>query len=366
MVAVSFLMLMPLLSVIQTTNAFSEPSVEDKSLAVMSEVFGLDLSKYNVTLKRISDSDYCKFGPDVKQSSVDYTLVSGTDRIDVSLMFENGHLWYCILYPIACTPTYAQLPAVNALEQSKSVISRYQAYATQNYASDTSYVSTMATMLNSLSELKSTSITSGNIKLNISVSAPRGIGDVPMQTIKWFYTENGVDVTRKAVTFEFTNGSLSSISDTWGLYTIGSYSLISREEALDIAWRAAQNLTLKFVAEDGSIVEVKPDLSHVTSDVSFSMGPRNSTALYPFWEIRYYFDKFIYSDYGIQVGIWGDTKQVVYCQSLTTLGDSPSTSTAQSANNASSLIETLAVASAIILLIVAIVAVMVLKKRRSK
>jgi hypothetical protein len=351
--------------VVQVATAISEPSIEDKSLAIMSDVFGLDLSKYNVTLKRLSGSDYCKFGAGVKQYSVDYTLISGKDRIDVSLMFENGHLWYCILYPFACTPIYVQSPSPNILEQSRSVISRYQVFAAQNYASDTSYLSTMATMLNSVSELKSTYVTAGNTKLNISLSTPRFIGDVPSQRIRWSYTENGVDMPIKAVSFKFTNGSLNSIWDAWDLYTIGSYSSISREEALDIALSAAQNLKLKFVAEDDSIFEVKPDLSHITSKVFFSMSPRNSTTLYPFWAIEYYFDEPIYSDYGIQVGIWGDTKQVAFCQSLTTLGDYPPTSTAQSAGNVVSLAVPLAVAGAIIL-VVAISAVVVIKKRRSK
>jgi hypothetical protein len=123
-------------------------------------------------------------------------------------------------------------------------------------------------------------------------------------------------------------------------------------------------LTLKFVAEDDSIIEVKPDLSHVTSDVSFSMIPRNS-ALYPFWSVYYYFDKPVYSDYGIQVGLWGDTKQIAYCQGLTTLGDPPPTSAAQSADNANSPAVLLAVAGAIVL-VVAISAAVVIKKRRSK
>jgi hypothetical protein len=52
------------------------------------------------------------------------------------------------------------------------------------------------------------------------------------------------------------------------------------------------------------------------------MTTRNSTALYPLWTINFYFNKLYYNAYGIQVGIWGDTKEVFYCESLITLGSS--------------------------------------------
>ena len=45
--------------------------------------------------------------------------------------------------------------------------------------------------------------------------------------------------------------------------------------------------------------------------------------LYPFWYVEIYFQKPYFSDYGIQVGIWADTKEVTYCQSLCVLGGPP-------------------------------------------
>ena len=52
------------------------------------------------------------------------------------------------------------------------------------------------------------------------------------------------------------------------------------------------------------------------------MTKRNSTALYPLWTVNFYFNKIYYGAYGIQVGLWGDTKEVFYCESLITLGNS--------------------------------------------
>jgi len=42
--------------------------------------------------------------------------------------------------------------------------------------------------------------------------------------------------------------------------------------------------------------------------------------VYPFWRIELYFDKYYYSAYGIQVGIWADTGEIESCKSLSGLG----------------------------------------------
>jgi len=50
------------------------------------------------------------------------------------------------------------------------------------------------------------------------------------------------------------------------------------------------------------------------------MYPKETLTVYPFWRIELYFDKYYYSAYGVQVGIWADTKQIEYCKSLSGLG----------------------------------------------
>lgn len=300
--------------------------------------------------------------------------------------FVGESFWYCNLQ-IKGKPIYTQTESANVLDQSKSVIQRYQAYVAQYTRSDTSYVSSMASMLNTVSELKSTSVTAGNTKLNISVTATR-ISNIPKQTFKWFYTENGIDVTRKAVTFTYTDGMLTSISDTWNLYSIGSLNSISKEEALNIAWSQAQNLKLQFISENGSIYEIKPDLSNVTTDVSFSMQPRNNTVLLcPSWIVTYWFAKPYGQNHGIEVGIWGDTKEVVFCNPLVILGGSdtsgsttqaspndglrigsvPSgTSTSQASSNDGLPVNALLIISAGASLIVAIAGAGIIIKKRKK
>ena len=291
------------------------PSITAQASTFLSNVVSLDLSKYTITSRKILNDSF--LGPDIKEQSMPYTLVYGESSVSAAFNFVNGMFSYCDL-SYRSRPAYTQTPPIDVLSQSKILIKRYEAFVSQN-GGDTTYLSTMANMLDGISQLQSTSVTSGNMKLNITLYSTH-IPETPLETIRWFYTENGLDATPKAVTFDFTNGTLHSISDTWNLYTIGNVNTISQDEALNIAWNTIQNFTLKFVANNGSIFEVKPDLSRVTTDVSFSMSVRNYTVLFPSWDIQYWFDKPINEDNGIHVGIWGDTKQVFLCQSIFIMG----------------------------------------------
>ncbi len=362
--ALSILILL-LVSFSQVAIVFPASNNQDKSLAIMSNVFCLDLSKYTVILNGTSDHSNSVFGPNVNQQSLLYTLVSGDNIISADLNFVGDYFWYCNL-DIKGKPIYTQEQSVNVLDQSKSVMQRYQTYASQHTGLSTSYISSMASMLDTISELKSTDVTVGNMKLDISLTSTR-ISNIPTQTLKWFYTEKDVDITRKAITLRYTDNVLTSISDTWNLYSIGNLNSLSKEEILNIAWSKAQNLTLQFISENGTTYEIKPDLSNVTTDVTFSLQPRNNTELYPSWIVTYYFAKPYGQNHGIEVGIWGDTGQVVFCKPLVILGESdPSESTKQPTLNDDLGINTLLAIIAGTGLIVIITTVGIIIKKRRK
>ena len=232
----------------------------------------------------------------------------------------------------------------------------------------------MASSVNTAASLKSNSVTTSNAKLNITEWSPM-LSNITMETVKYFYSENGLDADLKAITLEYTNGVLTSISDTWNYYSIGSAQSISKDEALNIAWSQAQKLTLSFTSDNNFTSEITPDLSNVTTVVNFSMQPKdNTTALYPYWHITYYFAKPYYQDYGIEVAIWGDTQQVISCHPLVMLDGSnlsgssnPVTSTAQASANHGSLANTLLMACLIAGFIIVIsTAGIAIRKRRNK
>lgn len=366
-------LLCPIISFIPSAMAAANNS--EKTLSLLSNVFNIDLSKYTIKLDRVTEHSTTDYGSNVTRQSVSYTLKSDDSIVSAESLFIGDLLKYCNLYIDKGDPIYTQKPSADLLEQSKNVLQRYCFFAGQNGASDSylSYLSSMAILLNQLSELKTTSITAGNIRLNVTVYQARA-SNTPLQTFEWFYLENGVEVSKKAVTLDFTDGVLTSIRDTWNLYSVGSTESISQSEAEAIAYAAAQNYALEFRYENGSTYSEKADLSNVTTQVKFSMEQRSGedSALYPFWDVQFWFNGRPHGSQvrGIEVGIWGDTKEVKLCQAIVVLGgEDPSqseTSDGTVAGNEAFPISIIAVAS-VAGLIVALVAVgLVVKKKRNK
>ena len=305
-------------------------TVDQKSTAIISDIYGIDLSKYEVIVNAsgTSNEEFTAFGSGGTLQFGQYTLVNSESIVYFTFEFVNGYLWYCTLTNIKGTPIYASTVSANVINQSKNILSNYQTFAVHNYASDTSYVSTAKTMLNDVSELKTTNLTSSNAKMEIEnkqKTFPLSNNQteyIQTSTVKFYFSSNGIDYPEKGLSLEFINGSLTAFSDTWNLISVGPPNLLSRQEALDLAWTTANSFNLSFISQDGSIFQVKPDLTNATVDAHLSYTLRNSSELYPLWNIYYYFATPINGDYGIQLAIWGDTKQIMDCQALTTLGTS--------------------------------------------
>ena len=69
-----------------------------------------------------------------------------------------------------------------------------------------------------------------------------------------------------------------------------------------------------------------PDLSNASYSVSLTMVPyrfiddynpsqieRDPLTLYPYWVVLFYFNEPIAGVEGMQVGVWGDTGEILYC-----------------------------------------------------
>lgn len=73
-------------------------------------------------------------------------------------------------------------------------------------------------MLDKVDANKNLTITSGNVKLEVTNS-----GDYT--TFSWIYTFNGVDAACKCIALGYKNGFLKHFIDTWNLYKIGNTSI---------------------------------------------------------------------------------------------------------------------------------------------
>jgi hypothetical protein len=286
----------------------------EKVLSLLSDVFSIDLSQYNVTLRVTEPQD--------GQSFVSYTLESDVCSLSAGSLFIGDSFKYCNLHINKGSPTYTQEPSTDIIEQSKTILQRYRTFVTQNGDSD-SYLSQMEDLLNQVTESTATSITEDNMCLNITCYTAR-VSETPLQTVRWFYVENGIETIKKAVTLEYTDGVLTSLRDTWNLYSVGSSDSISQEAAEAIAYEAAQNYDIEFFAKDGSVYTERADVSDVTTKTTVSLQQRSndSDALFPYWAVQFWFNGSLHGSQvrGIEVCVWGDTAMVESCNTIVVLG----------------------------------------------
>jgi hypothetical protein len=282
-------------------------SAEQKTLAFLVNVVGLDLSKYRIIGGLQPPALFLpgESAPrDVYRERILYNLNSSFSEVSVDCCFANGFLVWCDVnyqrgLPLSVTPLSS-----DNLEAAKTLINRYQDYVKQILGRDSSYLSSMKSAVEGITQLETMSITVGNFKLETSSSS-----------IKWIYTDNGINVSKKSVGLDFGNGKELSLSDGWNLYSIGNSSCVSEADAYETAWVAAEGFVIDLKARSA----ISHDAPH---EVFFSMMPRGniSTVLFPQWEFVVYFNQPRGQAVGIQVRVWGDTGKVALCEEVYSMG----------------------------------------------
>jgi hypothetical protein len=325
-------------SIVQTSRANTVNfTARDKMPAFLSEVVGLDLTKYNITNEGYGFTYPSEYGGNVKDEHVYLELVSSEGNISVMGLFLNGFNGGIFVYP----PTNGSMffkhqPSTNALDESRNILQRYKIFA-DNYGFDTSYIDSALTLLNKATRASSASENLQTFNDIIGfVPSVTTAGNVKQETtqkgVSWIYTEKGVDMPNKCLKIDFGINKLHFV-DTWNLFTVGCFSVVSEDEVKEIAFDAANNYNLTLVGENGTlIVAEKPEWSDRTSivlnmvpgeiyndELSKEIGivsggnaTRDPMALYPLWETVLYFSKRVGSVYGIAVGVWGDTEEIAY------------------------------------------------------
>jgi hypothetical protein len=302
---------------LQMPKAYSaELTAPEKTLTFLTDVVKLDMTKYTVTL--VSNwVDYPPHWGGLAEEDVTYNLDwADESRLYVTCKFRENMLYSCSLEVLKGSPIFVQ-PSTNIVDEAKSLLEGYQAY------SGASYPQEMCDMLDKVDVTKEMTVTSSNIKL--TTSSQNVQHDPAMEAIihtyfEWMYTVNSVDAPQNVLRATFENGIFKFFRDDWSLFKIGSTSAISQEEAINLAMDAAEDYTLQIYLGDNTLTDVEFNLVDEPVTAELFMYPRETLTVYPFWRIEVYFDKYYYSAYGIQVGIWADTKQIEYCKSLSGLG----------------------------------------------
>lgn len=145
--------------------------------------------------------------------------------------------------------------------------------------------------------------------------------------VQWIFTEKDTIMSYKRVDLAFLKNDLYSFRDIWRIYNVGAFSVIDSEEAYKLAIDTAQNMEFRIVNDEVNQVVPLPDLSKAGYQMYFTMLPyhnetshmpskisRSLLKLYPYWQFYFYFTGEEIGGYsGVQVGIWGDTKEIIYC-----------------------------------------------------
>ena len=335
----------------------SESAANAKLFDFLSNVVGLDLTKYSVvppsvvppgfeglspleffkklseyvsTLPPVNITGIDPFGGLVEEKSPNFNFEYNNSTFDAMSIFYNGHMNFLKIRSYDEEDyIYSETQPTDTLNRAKVILQRYQTFFQRNYGKDASYLVPMLDILNNIDELSPTEFTEGNVTFQVSK-------DGNETRIKWIYTEDDVVMDWKRVDIDFRYGAFESFHDTWGLYSVSGLSEISSEEAFQIAFEAAQNYEFRIGYDNGTIKTVKvPDLLNAPYDVNMYMVPfrydennfssiieRDPLTLYPLWQLHFYFNETIGGNDGMQVGVWGDTREIVYCSGFGYYGPS--------------------------------------------
>ena len=343
-------------SLVQIPQAHATKSdVDAKLQSFLTNVLGIDLTEYTVTQNGYGDSYPLQYGGQIEQECPSYVFTtSNGSQLNVDPnFFYDGFLTACDLDPINGSILYLQQPSSSFLDQAESILQNYQTYADQNYAINTSYIQTALGMLGDIIELPSSyAAVLGNMQLTINQSSefvtPADV-TLTFAKIQFVYTENGIATPPKWINLDFQDGQLTSFGDYYGLYSVGPLPSISQDEAVSLGLVAAESYNVSLIG--GTL-----DWSNYTFDASLGWTPgdswmldvygpipqmgysasnitREPLILYPFWTVNYYWRQPIGDTVGMQVLLWGDTGQIMYCTPYGYLGTpSPSDSSTPSSS----------------------------------
>jgi hypothetical protein len=201
------------------------------------------------------------------------------------------------------------------IEATRTLLQRFQ-----EYYSDSSYAKRMFDSLQSVNSLEEFNATIGNMTRQAVVHNQLVEGrtynyTITLTEISFCYTfgeTTAPHVFHKAVVFSFTNGKLESFTNGWQLYKIGSEKLVvSKDQAINIAIELLKNSssTHKELRNNSIIAEL-------------NLIPKEPFEVHPFWFVELPLalppisdplsDRSWVHTSKWQVGIWGDTGEIVY------------------------------------------------------
>jgi len=301
----SLLLISCLYSFLSTPVYAAEPDIQDKTMAILNDVIGINTEEYATRLNSQFDSQYFS----LPQKEVDINLASYDGGLRVSCSFVSNNLRRIYLSDFEGKFSVEQ-SAADTGEMAKVLLERYQ-----NYVGD-SFYGELASMLDDVDVAKNITKSAGNIRFEVNNF------DQTIVDFVWRYTdENGIVARSKSVSLSYDRGQLKGFSNNWPFYKVAGTPKISGEEATAIAIEACKNYSYEVSTENGTLTvtgfEIASEsLGHEV--LSYLNNPNQSLArggdpftLYPSWYVPIGFNQsYPGSVTGITVTIWADTGEI--------------------------------------------------------
>lgn len=283
-----------------------EKSVQDKTISVLKDVVGLNLTGYKVNIS-VHDIPFTQYEGS-KVEDISCILQSNQSSGFIIVRFINGTLTSLDLTSAKSLLSYL-LPA-DPLDASKILLERLE-----HYYSNPSYLKPIANALSLSTNMNSFNQTIDNIKREaiintefIQVNQTTNYTST-YTSIRFMYVFGDAKDSPKSIIFSFRDGSLVALGNNWERYRIGSQSInISRDQAINMAIEQGNNATNGLTLSNQPI---RADLHLVT---------REPFVLYPLWFVDLPLaspphastsgQSFVHSFTELQVSIWADTGEI--------------------------------------------------------
>jgi len=266
---------------------------------IIKDVIQIDISKYPQTILESNTAQIRTDMGSVIEEVFTYKIANSQSSFDLTLTFRNGHFWQFVLtqeegypnYPLI----YTQPQSGDILQATRDLITRYKSVTNDTYLDQ-------AAALLAVANETGTDQTLGNTKLSLSIFGANSEALL-------MYTENGTDFKAKSLDVKLTNYIVTSFSDSWFLFNVGSTQVnVSQDQAILIAKNAAKTFSWN---ANGTQVTNFQVLDNPISALFYPHPKTGYLTLYPYWVVTLYLDKTYPGDVNqLSVGVWADTGKV--------------------------------------------------------
>lgn len=288
-----------------------EQRVVDPTLAILSDVVGLNINAYITNQTSEKDSKCMS----LIQKETNFFLTSNESQLRVSCSFVKNQLHEVYLGDRIGRPIFKQLSA-STVEMAKSFLERYESYTKE------SFYSQLRISLDNIAVNSNATKSINNMQLEVTTT------DRSSEFIWTYIDESGIRADKKNVILSYECGELKAFLNNWPLYSVAGNPKITAEEATTIAIEASKNFSYQITTDNGSVETVTgfkiapKSLGHEAIAYLNFNDPVDARGgdpfiLYPSWYVPLGFDKFYPGGVSsMAVLIWADTGQVNAMQEI--------------------------------------------------